>query len=223
MAADRAAGDRRDAERRSARASPFRSPRTSSSGSPRRSAGGLRAARRSPTGSAIRVGLDRSEFGGDLLDIAGVGVAENVHHPEWALLGGYFDQRLNVDVTALDQPAAPDAIGVYVRVRRGRPTEGRDDERGQRQRLGGNGRTVTPRPRQGAGSVPSGCSRSRHAWSVVSGGHMVDQRGAEMSTAGRGGAACARSLIPRSIFWLITKLISSTGSTSKPDHRRVYS
>jgi len=44
-----------------------------------------------------------------------------------------------------------------------------------------------------------------------------------LASQGSAQATCsARSLIPRSIFWLITKLTASTGSTRNRAHGRVY-
>jgi hypothetical protein len=64
--------------------------------------------------SARRVPNDGSSVG-DLSDAADVGIADDVHQPERSLVGGHLDQRLNVDVTVFNQPAAPAAEGVYLR------------------------------------------------------------------------------------------------------------
>jgi hypothetical protein len=62
----------------------------------------------------------------------------------------------------------------------------------------------------------SACSHGRAA--VVRGAVGVD--GMSVAVTTEPAARSARSLMPRNIRWLMTKLMSSAGSTSRPAHRR---
>ena len=99
-------------------------------------------------GGGDRVGLDRPQLSADVGHAADVGVPNDVHQPERSLVGGYLDQRLNVNVTVFDQPAALVAVRVHLRMCRGRPAQGRDDERGERQR-----RSVLGEQASGGGDI----------------------------------------------------------------------
>jgi SAM-dependent methyltransferase len=137
------------------------------------------------------VGLDRPELDADLGDAADVGIADDVHHPEGSLAGGHLDQRLNVDVTMFDQPAAPVTVGVHLRVGRGCPAERRDDECGERQR-----RVVLGEQAPGGGDVdieepvhrhdaPAGADRRGHQPTA---GREGSHRGAALPHGSRAGA-----------------------------------